>query len=82
MKETIIQTPRNQNDYTTTNQIYRKPSNVIKKEKGKKKKTSTWINLRKNYTFLPLSFTQFTMSPWIFEMHNWPPNKSKVKILK
>ena len=38
MKETIIQTPRNQNDYTTTNQIYRKPSNVIKKEKGKKKK--------------------------------------------
>ena len=37
MKETIIQTPRNQNDYTTTNQIYRKPSNVIKKEKGKKK---------------------------------------------
>ena len=33
MKETIIQTPRNQNDYTTKNQIYRKPSNVRKIKK-------------------------------------------------
>ena len=38
MKETIIQTPRNENDYTTTNQIYRKPSNVKKRKKRKKKK--------------------------------------------
>ena len=36
MKETIIQTPRNQNDYTTTNQIYRKPSNVRKIKINKK----------------------------------------------
>ena len=35
MKETIIQTPRNRNDYTTTSQIYRKPSNVRKKKKKK-----------------------------------------------
>ena len=34
MKETIIQTPRNRNDYTTTSQIYRKPSNVRKKKKN------------------------------------------------
>ena len=36
MKETIIQTPRNENVYTTTNQIYRKPSNVRKIKKIKK----------------------------------------------
>ena len=53
MKETIIQTPRNQNDYTTTNQIYRKPSNVRKIKKIKKLDMNKY---KKNLHFSSLIF--------------------------
>ena len=53
MKETIIQTPRNQNDYTTKNQIYRKPSNVRKIKKIKKLDMNKY---KKNLHFSSLIF--------------------------